>query len=206
MKKYFVLLVLFLIPLVNAVGFDLVDKGDYVALMVKNPENLGSSDIIIGYDDSLNIERVEKGNDLGGMFKSNIGGGMISIVFVDTNGINKDGEVAKIYYKGYGNMSIIFSDAYDAENHVELEVENGNLEIKDEGKSTSKEGSNGGMNYIFIVVVVLIALAVVYFVLRKYRGSKNSDKEEKDNEKKEEKVKEENKGKGKNKGKEESKK
>ena len=186
-----------MIPVVNAVSFNLVDKGDYVALMVNNPENLGSSDIIVGYDDSLKVERVEKGSDFGGMFKSNVGEGMVSIVFVDTNGLKKDGEVAKIYYKGYGNMSVIFSDAYDAENHVELEVENGNLEIK--GKGYSGEESKGSWNYILIIVVVLLALAVVYFVLRKYRGSKDSVKEEKDSKKKEEKGKEENKGKKKSK-------
>ncbi len=154
-----------------------VGKKAEVSVMIEDASNVGSIDLTILYDPSiLEISKVEKGNLVKGMFSSNTeNDGIIVIELADSNGINGDGEIAKLTFNVLGNgstpITIQNAKAYDVESHgdIEVTVENGNFQASP--ASSTNQGGGGTPGFEIQTVIIIFMIAIFIFKLRrKERG------------------------------------
>jgi len=144
-----------------------VGKEAEVSVMIEDATNVGSIDLTILYDPSiLEISKVEKGTLVKGILSSNTENeGIIVIGIADSNGINGDGEIAKLTFNVLANgttpITIQNAKAYDVDSHADIEVtvENGNFEAK-----TAVQG--GGDTPGFEIQTFIIILVGILFIYR----------------------------------------
>ncbi len=152
-----------------------IGKETRVSVIVEDAVNVGSIDLTILYDPSiLEVLKVEKGDLVKGMLSSNTDNeGIITIGIADSNGINGDGEIARITFNvlsnGSTSVTIQNAKAYDVDSHADIEVtvEHGNFQAA--AASTSQEGGGGTPGFeIFILMFSII----IIFIYKRHRGSR----------------------------------
>lgn len=138
-----------------------------IPVTVTNARDLGSMDLSISYDPGvISIVSVEKGSLNKGLLSANTDTpGTVTIVIVDSQGMNGDGPVAVIKCKAAGTdgtttMTVSSVLAYNVKSHVDIRTE------RSAGIVTVKNGGVGAPLPVWTGAGA-IAVAVVFFVYRR---------------------------------------
>jgi len=159
----------------NALTIKIPDKTGYVGktitilVNIEGATDVGSVELTIVYNSSLlDVKKVEKGSLLKGLITYNASEkGVIAINLIDSNGINGDGEIAKITFDILSttavNTTLLLQNvkAYDVNTYTVLPVDtiNGILNISTGGGSSSQ--TPGFELVTFLSVFVLLTIPIM---------------------------------------------
>lgn len=158
---------IFLAVAQTALAFDLkledttIAGSGEVSITVTGAKDLGAADLKATYDKNiLKLESVDVGSvSKNGMVEYKDDGGTVSISFVDSDGISKDGQLLKMKFSALGkgvSDSTLTASAYGTD------LKDMQVEAKG-GKITAGSGSST----MWIIIGAVVVAIILFFALKK---------------------------------------